>query len=81
MKKQTLLMIGLAALLASATQASQEQLANSIREADLETTRTSAQLKATLAAINALTKQTSGDLRPAYNAYCAEVTKTESAAD
>jgi hypothetical protein len=34
MKKQTLFMIGIAALLATATQASQEQLAKSIREAN-----------------------------------------------
>jgi len=80
MKNRTLIMIGLATLLVSATQASQEQLATSIKEAQLETTRTSDQLKATLEAINALTKQTKGDLRPAYNAYCAEVSKTEAAA-
>lgn len=80
MKKQTLLTIGLMTLLASATQASQEQLAKSIGDAHLEATRTSEQLKATLGAINALTKQTQGDLRPTYNTYCSEVAKTESAA-
>jgi len=80
MKKQTWLMIGLATLLASATQASQEQLANSIKDAHRETTRTAEQLKATLAALNTLTKQTKGDLRPAYNTYCSEVVKTDSAA-
>jgi septal ring factor EnvC (AmiA/AmiB activator) len=80
MKKPTLLVIGLATLLASATQASQEQLAKSIKETHLETDRTSVQLKATLSALNALTQQTKGDLRPAYNTYCSEVTKTESAA-
>jgi hypothetical protein len=80
MKKQTLIMIGLAILLASATQASQEQLAQSIRDAHQETTRTSEQLKATLGAITGLTKQKTGDLRPAYNTYCSEVTKTEAAA-
>jgi Protein of unknown function (DUF2959) len=80
MKKQTLIMIGLTTLLACATQASQEQLAQSIRDAHQETTRTSEQLKATLAAITGLTKQKTGDLRPAYNAYCSEVTKTEAAA-
>src|SRR5438034_10056973 len=73
-------MIGLATLLASATQASQEQLANSIKDAHRETTRTAEQLKATLAALNTLTKQTKGDLRPAYNTYCSEVVKTDSAA-
>lgn len=73
-------MIGLATLLASATQANQQQLAQSIRDAHVETTRTAAQLRATLDAITGLTKQKQGDLRPAYNAYCSEVTKTESAA-
>ena len=80
MKKQILITIGLATLLASATQASQEQLANSIKDTRVETTRTSEQLKATLEAITGLTKQTKGDLRPAYNTYCSEVGKTESAA-
>jgi hypothetical protein len=80
MKNKILLTLSLATLVASATQASQEQLANSIKEARLETARTSDQLKATLAAITGLTKQTKGDLRPAYTTYCAEVTKTDSAA-
>lgn len=80
MKKQLCIMIGLAALLATATQASQEQLARSIKDSKAETSRTDAQLTATLEAINALTKQTKGDLKPAYNTYCAEVAKTESAA-
>ena len=80
MKKQTLFMIGLAALLASATQASQEQLAKSIQDAHLETMRTTEQLKSTLGALNELTAQKKGDLRPAYNAFCAEVPKTEAAA-
>jgi hypothetical protein len=80
MKKQLCIMIGLATLLATATQASQEQLASSIKDAKLETGRTDAQLTATLEALNALTKQTKGDLKPAYNTYCAEVAKTESAA-
>jgi hypothetical protein len=80
MKKKILLTLGLATLLASATQASQEQLARSIKDARVETTRTSEQLKATLSALNALTAQKKGDLRPAYNTYCAEVARTESAA-
>jgi hypothetical protein len=79
-KQQVLLTIGLATLLASATQASQELLAQSIKEARIETTRTSEQLKATMSALNALTKQTKGDLRPAYNTFCSEVAKTDSAA-
>lgn len=80
MKKRTLVMIGLAALLGSVTEASQEQLARSIKDTHLETTRTDAQLKATLAAINALTAQKEGDLRPVYATYCSEVTKTGEAA-
>ena len=80
MKKQTLFMIGLTALLASATQASQQQLAKSIQDAHLETTRTIEQLKSTLGALNELTAQKKGDLRPAYNAFCAEIPKTEAAA-
>jgi hypothetical protein len=79
MKKQILLPIGLGILLASTAQASQEQLAKSIGDARVETSRTSEQLKATLAALNALTTH-KGDLRPAYDAYCAEVAKTETAA-
>ena len=80
MKKQILFILGLTALLATATQASQEQLARSIKEAQLEGTRTDAQLKATLSALNELTAQKKGDLRPAYNAFCAQVAKTEAAA-
>ena len=80
MNKRTCLMISLVTLLASATQATQQQLATSIREARTEATRTSEQLKATLDALNALAKQTQGDLRPAYNAFAAEIPKTEAAA-
>jgi hypothetical protein len=81
MKMKLLFTLGLATLLASSMQASQEQLASSIKEAHTETTKTANQLKATLAALNALTKQDKGDLRPTYDAYCAEVTKTEAAAE
>jgi hypothetical protein len=81
MKTKTILTaLSLTTLLVGVTHASQEQLANSIKETRVETTRTSEQLKGTLAAITALTKQTKGDLKPAYNNYCAEVAKTESAA-
>lgn len=80
MKKQLLLTLGLVSLLVSAVQASQEQLAASIRETRNEATRTREQLKATLDSITALTAQKEGDLRPAYNAFAAEVPKTEMAA-
>ena len=80
MKKQTLCMIGLAALLASAAQANQEKLAQSIRDTRLETKRTSTQLESTLGVLNGLTAQKKGDLRPAYTAFCAELPKTEASA-
>ena len=80
MKKTFLLVIGLAALVVMNTQASQEQLAKSIGDARAEAQKTSEQLKATLAALNALTKQTKGDLKPAYNAFTAEVANTHTAA-
>jgi hypothetical protein len=80
MKIRTLFAVGLATLLASVTQASQEQLAQSIRETHAESVRTVEQLKATLDSLNALTAQKKGDLRPAYDTYCAEVAKTQAAA-
>ncbi|HRI13334.1 MAG TPA: DUF2959 family protein [Verrucomicrobiota bacterium] len=80
MKIRMMVTIGLAALLASATQASQEQLAKSIHDVQLETIKTSDQLKSTLMALNALSGQTKGDLRPAFEAFTAEVAKTEAAA-
>jgi hypothetical protein len=61
--------------------AGQQQLATSINEARAEATRTHEQLEATLSALNALTKQSKGDLRPAYNAFAAEIPKTEAAAN
>jgi hypothetical protein len=80
MNKKLLLMIGLAALVVTTTQASQDQLARSIGEARVETQKTADQLKATLASLTALTKQTKGDLRPAFSTYTAEVANTEAAA-
>jgi len=80
MKMKILTTLGLATLLASATQASQQQLAQSIKDVRVETSQTAGQLSATLAALNALTAQTKGDLKPTYTAYCSEVTKTEAAA-
>jgi hypothetical protein len=81
MKKQTVYMIGLATLLASATQAfSQGQLARSMQDVRAETARTSEQLKATLSGLNGLTEQKKGDLRPAFNTFATEVTNTMAAA-
>jgi ferritin-like metal-binding protein YciE len=81
MKKQILLTIGLTGLLASVTQASQEELAKSIHDAHAETSRTFEQLKSTLGALNELTQQKTGDLRPAYSAFCSQVTNTFAAGD
>lgn len=81
MKSKILLSISLASLVASAAQSSKDQLATSINEARAEATRTSEQLKATLSALNALVKQTKGDLRPAYNTFATQIPKTEAAAD
>jgi hypothetical protein len=80
MKKQILLTVGLMTLLASATRADQEQLATSIKAARAEAARAAEQLQGTLGALDALTKQKQGDLRPAYNAFAAEIPKTEAAA-
>ena len=80
MKKTILMMIGLAMLWPSAMQANQELLAKSIKDTQVETTRTAEQLKTTLNALNALTKQTKGDLRPAYTTFSSEVANTEGAA-
>jgi len=81
MKKATLLVFSLACLLGPTSRADQQKLAESIGQAHMEMTKTSEQLKATLSALNALTGQKEGDLRPTYEAYCAEVKKTAAAAD
>jgi hypothetical protein len=81
MKKQILLTIGLTGLLTSVTQASQEELAKSIHDAHVETSRTFEQLKATLGSLNELTQQKTGDLRPAYATFCSQVTNTFAAGD
>ena len=80
MKHKSLLTFGLVTLLAVATQASQEQLASSLKEARVEATRAADQLKSTLNTLNALAKQKEGDLRTAYNTFAANVPKTEASA-
>jgi len=80
MKKKLLLTLGLATLMASSMQASQEQLTTSMKEVRLEADRTRDQLAKTLATLTALTKQEKGDLRPTYDAFTAEIPKTEAAA-
>lgn len=81
MKKQTLLVTGITILLACAAQAGgQDQLASSIADARAETIRTAEQLKATLNALTALASQKEGNLRPAYNAFEAQIPQTDAAA-
>jgi hypothetical protein len=81
-KTQSLLctMLVLSSLASSTLRADQQKLAASIKEVRDEATRTHEQLGATLSALNALTKQGKGDLRPAYTAFAAEIPKTEAAA-
>jgi hypothetical protein len=80
MKKKILLNISLIALVATAMQA-QDQLADSIKQARAETDHTSQQLKTTVRALNELTAQKKGDLRPAYNVFAEAVPKTTAAAE
>jgi len=69
-------------LLATATlRADQQLLENSIKEVRAETLRTKQQLESTLGALNTLTAQAKGDLRPAYQAFAAEIPKTQAASD
>jgi Protein of unknown function (DUF2959) len=79
MRAKLLLAIGLAALMTSSAQASQEQLATSMKETRLEADQTRNQLATTLAALTTLTQQKEGDLRPAYDAFSQELPKTEAA--
>ena len=82
MKARTILtVISLATLLVSSARANQEQLASSMKETRVEAGRTRDQLVATLAVLTALTKQEKGDLRPAYQAFSAELPKTQAAAE
>jgi hypothetical protein len=57
------------------------KLADNITLIRTETIATRDQLQATVNALNALTKQSKGDLQPTFNAYAAEVAKTHTAAD
>lgn len=80
MKKPLLLGLALAALLAPLLSASQEQLAASIQQTRTEALGVAEQLRATLSAVNDLTKQREGDLRPAFDAFALQIPKAESAA-
>jgi hypothetical protein len=73
--------LGLGFLASTTFGADQQQLAASIKDARAEATRTHEQLEATLNALNTLTKQSKGDLRPAYDAFATEIPKTQAAAN
>jgi hypothetical protein len=59
----------------------QTKLASSIKDIRLETINTRNQLTLAVNALTALTRQKSGDLRPAYDAFVAEVKGTHTAAE
>ena len=82
-RRIALLALGAALLQPNASQAegSQAKLAASIGEIRTETIHTRDQLQATMDALNALTKQKKGDLKPTYDAFTAEVQRTHAAAD
>jgi cell division septum initiation protein DivIVA len=80
MRKQIVIILGLASLLAVAAYAGQDELAGSIKQAREEATTTSGQLTAALSALNGLVNQKEGDLSPAYQAFRAELPKTRNAA-
>jgi septal ring factor EnvC (AmiA/AmiB activator) len=59
----------------------QAKLAAAIKEIRTETALTRDQLQSTVDALDVLVKQKTGDLRPTYNAFVAEVKKTHAAAE
>jgi len=77
----SIIALGFGLFAGSALGASQQQLAASITDARVEAGKTHDQLASTLASLTALSKQSSGDLRPAYDAFAAEIPKTEAAAE
>ena len=60
----------------AASPSAQENLAKSVEEIRTETLATRGQLQTAIGALTALTTQKQGDLKPAYDAYVAEVAKT-----
>jgi Mg2+ and Co2+ transporter CorA len=58
----------------------QAKLAGATKDIRLEAVNTRDQLKASVDALDALTKQKSGDLRPAYDTFVEEVKRTHDAA-
>jgi hypothetical protein len=73
--------LGLAMLMAATSNAGQEALVKSVSDALNEVNATKAQLAETMRSLNALQAAKPGsDLRPAYQAYVANVEKTKQAA-
>jgi malate synthase len=71
------LALALTLMTAQAAWAGQEQLAASIRDTRNEVVATRDQLQATVDALDALVKQKEGDLKPAYDEFVAQVTRTQ----
>ena len=67
-------------LTAIAAMAGQQELATTMGEARVEVAQTRDQLQATVDALEALVKQKSGDMRPTYDTFVAEIAKTETVA-
>lgn len=63
----------------AANKDAQTNLGEAITEIRIETVQTRDQLQATVDSLNKLVKQESGDLRPGYEAYSADVEKTHDA--
>ena len=84
MKAQFLLQAILATALSLSTvgsaTAGQDKLAAAMRETRDEVIQTRDQLQTTVNSIDALVKQKKGDLRPAYDDFAAQVTKTQASA-
>ncbi|HUK81752.1 MAG TPA: DUF2959 family protein [Verrucomicrobiae bacterium] len=64
----------------AAAPSAQENLAKSVEEIRTETLATRGQLQTSIGALTALTNQKEGDLKPAYDAFVAEVGKTHAVA-
>ena len=60
--------------------AGQEKLSAKMDETSSEVIRTRDQLQATMSALSSLVAQKKGDLKPAYQQFSSEVTKTQAAA-
>ena len=72
------LALALILMTAQAASAAQEQLAASLRDTRNEVVATRDQLQTTVNALDALVKQKEGDLKPPYDEFVAQVTRTQS---